>query len=89
MEGELRLQEDISELKIAPELQRGVTYFKKKFMVSFLVAIAVTSLLGSVIEMSEYWGFRFIGFGEGYLGFECEFDTSVTLEDDQYRRQNN
>ena len=45
------------------------TYFEKKFMISFLIAIAVTSLFGSVIEMSEYWGFRFIGWGEGYLGF--------------------
>ena len=33
------------------------------------IAFFVTITFGAAVEMSEYWAFIFIGFGEGYLGF--------------------
>ena len=34
-----------------------------------MVAISIMVAFGAFIEISEYWGFRYIGFGESYLGF--------------------
>jgi hypothetical protein len=44
-------------------------YFLKKFFIASLIAVSITMTFGAVIEISEYWGFRTIGLGEGYLGF--------------------
>jgi hypothetical protein len=44
-------------------------YFSKRLFSACLIALSVIVTFGAFMEMSEYWGFRFIGFGEGYLGF--------------------
>jgi hypothetical protein len=44
-------------------------YFAGRIGGAFFIAVAVTMAFGSCVEISEYWGFRFIGYGEGYLGF--------------------
>lgn len=33
------------------------------------LAVVVTVASGTIVEISEYWGFRLIGLGEGYMGF--------------------
>jgi len=34
-----------------------------------LISLSITVMIGAIVEASEYWGFIFIGFGSGYLGF--------------------
>ncbi|HLP80273.1 MAG TPA: hypothetical protein VK158_06555 [Acidobacteriota bacterium] len=33
------------------------------------LAFVMTIAFGALVEVAEYWGFVFIGFGDGYLGF--------------------
>lgn len=44
-------------------------YFSEKFFSAAMIALSITIAFGTLIEVSEYWGFITIGFGEGYLGF--------------------
>jgi len=48
----------------------------KKVITAGFIALFVSVTFGALIEMSEYWGFRIIGFGEGYLGFGAGDDSS-------------
>ena len=47
----------------------------KKFISAAVIAISISITFGALIEMSEYWGFRTIGLGEGYLGFGVADDS--------------
>lgn len=40
-----------------------------KLISAVTVAVLIALSVGSIIEISEYWGFYFIGMGSGYLGF--------------------
>lgn len=52
------------------------TKYTRKFFYSSFIALAATMAFGAVLELSEYWGFIFIGFGEGYLGFGAGDDSN-------------
>jgi hypothetical protein len=41
----------------------------KGFIRAAALALFTAITFGAVVEAAEYWGFIFIGFGEGYLGF--------------------
>ncbi len=43
--------------------------FTKRFLFAALIAFTLTITIGSLLEAAEYWGFRTVGLGEGYLGF--------------------
>jgi hypothetical protein len=41
----------------------------RSFARAALVTFMTVGAIGALVEMTEYWGFRIVGFGEGYLGF--------------------
>ena len=41
----------------------------RKFFSVSVIALSITIAFGALVEISEYWSFRTIGIGEGYLGF--------------------
>ena len=40
-----------------------------KFFTVSAIAFCIVITFGAFVEVTEYWGFRAVGFGEGYLGF--------------------
>lgn len=44
-------------------------YFSNRILITCMITFSVVLAFGVIWEISEYWGFRIFGFGEGYLGF--------------------
>ena len=41
----------------------------QRFFQAVIIAFLFVLATGAFVEILEYWGFIFVGFGEGYLGF--------------------
>jgi uncharacterized membrane protein YjdF len=49
--------------------------YSKKTIRAASIAFCIIITFGALIEATEYWGFRSVGLGEGYLGFGAGDDS--------------